>query len=130
MGPRTFGGADLRVWRILLRLVLGLMSFAILPACVGPQQPCPRLEDRLYRLTTSPDPEAYARQADLYYSQGRVRVIIELESAEDRVPQLPGLTIESRAGELVQALVPVERLCELAAANGVRLVRSPAQPVR
>ncbi len=112
-----------------LRVGFGLAFFAALASCLEPPQPCPRLEDRLYRLTISQDPEAYARQAGLDYSQGRVRVVIELESAEARAPQLPGLAVEARAERPAQALVPVERLCELAAANGVRLVRAPAQPV-
>ncbi|MBI2304579.1 MAG: hypothetical protein HYU86_07535 [Chloroflexi bacterium] len=86
---------------------------------------CPNLEDRLYQLTLSPDPAALAARSNLFYSQGRVRVVIELPSAESPAPSGYGLTVESRAQALVQALVPVDALCALAADPLVKSVRAP-----
>lgn len=96
-------------------------SFTVTPTKAG----CPKLEDRLYQLTVSPDPAALAAQTGLFYSQGRVRVIIELPSAESPAPSGYGLTVESRAQALVQALVPVDALCALAADGNVKFVRAP-----
>lgn len=96
-------------------------SFTASPTKAG----CPKLEDRLYQLTISPDPTTLAARSNLYYDQGRVRVIIELPSAESPAPSGYGLTVESRAQGLVQALVPIDALCALAADPLVKSVRAP-----
>ena len=111
-------------------VVTGLAALLTLASCSPTPQPCPRLEERLFRLAVSADPEAFASQAGLYYREGRLRVIAELESPQAPSPSLPGLVVEARAAELVQALVPPDRLCSLASAEGVRLVRSPVEPTR
>lgn len=86
---------------------------------------CPKLESRLYQVAQSSDPEHAANQSGLYYSQGRVRVIIELADPAVSLPAGYSLIIESRYNTLIQASVALQDLCKLSQEPSVRLVRAP-----
>jgi len=88
-------------------------------------QECPKLESRLDRLVRSSEPERAANQGNLYYSKGRVRVIIELTEQAVSPPERYSMIIESRYSALIQALVAIQDLCNLSRDPSVRFVRAP-----
>ncbi|MBI4640237.1 MAG: hypothetical protein HY731_06055 [Candidatus Tectomicrobia bacterium] len=90
---------------------------------------CPKLEDLLFQVTQSSDPERTANQRGLFFSQGRIRVIIELTSPAVSLPTGYSLVIETRFQSLVQALVAVQDLCRLSEEPSVRLVRAPFEAI-
>lgn len=89
---------------------------------------CPKLESQLDQLARAADPGAFAASAQIDLRSGAVLVIVELQTGAS-LDDLHGVTIEQRSGDLLQARVPVARLCELASDVKVRLVRRPAQAV-
>lgn len=68
-----------------------------------------------------------AKKQGIYYEDGKVRVIIELEREDSSIPKGYGIEVEVRHGSLVQALVPIEKLHELARAPEVKYIRSPRE---
>lgn len=91
--------------------------------------PCPKLEDRLYRLAQAQEPAQFAQQTGLHYLEGRVRVVIEMVDLGAAVPTKYPLLVESRSDGLIQALVPLDILCDLSQEPQVKLVRSPLAAV-
>jgi hypothetical protein len=77
----------------------------------------------------APDPAAFAAQHGITYADGRVRVEIDLAAAEGDLPAAYGLVVEARYRQLVQALAPVETLCDLANDPRVNVVRPPTLAV-
>jgi hypothetical protein len=123
-------------------LLVSRVGFAVFPAllsaCVassGETVPtrrdatsCPRLDSRLRQLVASDRPSEFARTNALDLARGGVRVIIEVSQGDD-VPERYPLTIEARSGSQIQARVPVDRLCDLAAESSVLRVGPPAARV-
>jgi hypothetical protein len=94
------------------------------------QNECPKLESRLYGLTAATDQVAYASANELYFANGRTRVVIELQQTDTALPSGYDIIVESRQGQLVQALVLVSDLCRMSNEPQVRFVRAPIQSVR
>jgi hypothetical protein len=121
---------------------VGRFGFAVIPAllsaCVAstgetvPTQraatSCPRLDSRLRQLAASDRPSEFARTNALDLTSGGVRVIIEVAQGND-VPARYAVTIDARSGSQIQARVPVDRLCDLAAESSVLRVSPPAARV-
>lgn len=95
---------------------------------LGSKSGCAKLESQLAQLARAADPAAFAASAQLDLRNGAVLVVVELQSGAS-LDDLHGMTIEQRSGDLLQARVPVARLCELASDVKVRQVRRPAQAV-
>ena len=86
---------------------------------------CAGLEDRLWRMMSSPDPSRFGIEQDIYYQAGMVRVIVEFEAgfADMGSGLPPGYgQVEARSGSTVQALVSLEKLCQLSNEASVRSV--------
>jgi len=90
--------------------------------CTGKSISCPRLDSRLYQLSQSENTAEEAARLGLPVEGGRVRVIIELNPGA-APPNVTGVTIETTASGLVQALVAPSALCDLSNAPGVSFVR-------
>ncbi len=101
-----------------------------LPSREPGQASCPNLESRLYNLTTATDPATYATDNGLYFADGKVRAVVELQNADTVLPSGYNAVTETRNGALVQALVPVAELCRLSNESQVRYVRAPFEPGR
>lgn len=88
-----------------------------------------KLQRGLFDLATAEDPEALARKKglDLY---PLVRVVLELQDPEAELPAGFSLIVEDRVDGTVQALVPIERLLELAKRPEIRYIRLPVRPRR
>ena len=86
-----------------------------------------RLDGRLVGLVEAGDRTAYADDHDLRYDDGRVLVVVELESGAD-LPPSPSVDATARRGSLVEGRVAVTDLTALATAGGVRYVRPPRAP--
>ena len=95
------------------------------PQMTSYAQDCPKLESHLYRIAQSSEPERTANQSNLYYSKGRIRVIIELTEPAVSPPEVYSLIIESRYAALIQALVAIQDLCTLSQEPSVKFVRAP-----
>lgn len=94
------------------------------------QSECPKLESRLYGLTVAADPAAYASANNLYYVDGRTRVVVELQQANGAMPGGYNLNVEARQEQFVQATAFARDLCRLSNEPQVRFVRVPFQAVR
>jgi hypothetical protein len=90
---------------------------------VDPPIVCPRLSPVLRQLSVAPDPATFAAQHGIAYADGRVRVEIELATADSDVPAGYELLVEARYQRFVQALAPADTLCDLANDPRVSIVR-------
>ncbi|MBI2906299.1 MAG: hypothetical protein HYX92_01445 [Chloroflexi bacterium] len=129
------GSAEASVSIVLLG---GLLVLACGPAApAGPASSptpakstdCPKLENRLYQLFASPDPAAFAQQYGIGYSDGAVRVVVEMGDKEGRLPAGYSIKEETRSGGLVQAQVPLSELCRLSKEGSVKAIRLPLRAV-
>ena len=123
-----------------MRVLLALFALTLLTACPAkarheptpspvltkPEPGCDGLASVLVELTRADDPAAFAAQRGIDWVDGSVRVVFESDGA------LPEGVEEARAPGAVQALVPMDRLCALAAAGPVRAPQSPTpeEPTR
>lgn len=91
---------------------------------------CPQLEFRLYELSVAEDHVDFAQTTGLFYDGGATRVVIQLATPETDTSFLGdyGAQIETQTESLVQALVPVGKLCDLSNDPRVRFVREPHTP--
>ena len=112
-----------------LMVVSGCAESMVAQPSPTPRTPCPKLEDRLYRLAQAEDPAQFARQNGLDYVEGQVRVIVEMVEPEAAIPEKYASLIESRSDGLVQMLIPPKELCELSQEPEVKLVRVPLPSV-
>ena len=89
---------------------------------------CPRLNSQLLQLVNAPDPAEFASSAGLEMEDGAVRAVVEL--AGETMPGIEGVVVERSYANLIQALVPIELLCDLSNDPQVKVVRPPlsAQP--
>ena len=90
--------------------------------------PYPKLEARLYQLTRSKDPSTFAEASGLYFSDGKVRVIIILAHISSTISSDFQIVPEGQFGDLLQAMVPVDQLCEISEEPYINFVRPPLQP--
>ena len=125
-----------------LRLSLGVLGTCALvtatcdapPVPVGAPRPsahadsCPRLDSRLFELTRSADPVAFAAAARLELDRSGVRVVIQLAAGAE-LPPAHAVDAEARYADLVQAHVPPPELCALAADPAVISVAPPPRGV-
>ena len=85
------------------------------------------LESSLVELTQSSDPEVYAQKHGLYFANGRVRVVIELDNPNYALPASYGVE-ETRYENMIQALVVINKLLELSESPFVRFITIPMVP--
>ena len=112
---------------ILIGWFLVVISFTIFQGLAPQREDYPNLETCLYELSVSPNPARYAATHGLHYTEGRVRVVIELVSGQAEIPNNYHIQIEDRYGDLVQALVPISELRPLSKEPMVRLIRTPLE---
>jgi hypothetical protein len=88
-------------------------------------QDCPALSSDLCQLLHAADPAAFAAEHGLFFEDERVRVEIELLEDADSVAASFDLIVEAQYQLLVQALAPLQSLCDLANDPRVLIVRAP-----
>ncbi|MFC2038476.1 hypothetical protein ACFLUG_01735 [Chloroflexota bacterium] len=96
----------------------------------------PKLDSQLNRLVqaeTNDDIISFAQESGIEVADGRVRVIIEcregrLEEASEATEKA-GAEIETSYNNLLQVLVSVNILNELAGEGSIRLISLPQQPL-
>jgi hypothetical protein len=86
---------------------------------------CPTLSSELCQLIRAADPAAFAAGRGLVVVDERVRVEIELLEDPEGVAMGFDLVVEAQYGALLQALAPLQTLCDLANDPRVLLVRAP-----
>jgi hypothetical protein len=107
------------VLSVLVTVIGLLLGQSVTPTCA-------QVDSRLIQLTQAPDPAAFAASAGLDYDDAGVLAIIELVGDDEPDPMAYGLTEEARYANLLQARVPVDQLCLVAADAAVANVRPPA----
>jgi hypothetical protein len=83
---------------------------------------CPHLAPKLIDLVQARDWPAFAQSNGIEYFNGSVRVIVQVQPSGD-VPLGYGTRSETRAGDDVQAVVPITQLCSLSNDPAVLAVR-------
>lgn len=94
------------------------------PKKEGPSE----LESVLYQLTQAEDYQTFGKQHVLDIVDSKVRVEIELVDSDYSLPSEFGIE-EVRFGNLVQALVFIDRLLDLASNPSIDFVRTPQKPI-
>ena len=74
------------------------------------------------------DPEEFAASHGIYVEDGMVRVVIELKNEGDSPPSGYGIVAEARQGGLVQALIPVDKVYEIADLPQIKYIGLPGEP--
>lgn len=88
----------------------------------------PKLASVLFQLTQADDPEEFSTQHDLAYQQGRVQVMLELQSGQNTLPTGYNLEVTSQYQNRFDVLVPVAELLRLAKELQIRSIRLPLKP--
>ncbi|MFH1712943.1 MAG: hypothetical protein ABH896_02030 [Candidatus Jacksonbacteria bacterium] len=88
-----------------------------------------KLETQLYRLTQAKNPSSFAEEHNIYLADNKARVVIELPDELTRISPEFNLIEEGRAGKLLQALVPISKLCELSEEPSIHFIRKPLSPM-
>jgi len=84
----------------------------------------PKLEQVLYQLAKSKDPKAFAQEKGISMKGDKVRIIIMLAN-EGSISGRFNITIEEQDKNLVQALVPVNELLDMANESDVNFIKVP-----
>ena len=88
----------------------------------------PKLSSLLYELSRSKHPADFAKSRGLVFSDGKVRVIIELADTSARISERFKIVTEGGYGNLLQAMVLIEQLGELSNESHINFVRAPLKP--
>lgn len=114
-------------------IIVGIGGFLVIVAFLlfyTPQQVnCSKVDGMLLEFIRSPNPEEYASDHGLYYSDGRVRVEIKLTTQDVELPSNYSVKIEKRHNDLAQALVSPKQICPLSNEPQVVLIRAPVPSV-
>ncbi|MDP2668912.1 MAG: hypothetical protein Q8P07_03715 [bacterium] len=86
----------------------------------------PKLENILNQLILAKNYDQFAKTNNLYVNDKKVRVIIELIDNRYKLPSEFGIE-ESRYGNLLQALVQIDDLSQIADSGYIRLIRTPSK---
>jgi hypothetical protein len=123
------------IW-VFIVLIVSLAAISGQDITIPPQgatKPPEKLESVLYQLINAQNRADFAEAHGLYLTDDRVRVIIELNDTEvseiENVLTGYGAVIETYYKNLVQALVPADKLIALSEEPGVRYIRTPRTPV-
>lgn len=109
------------------KIVALLLILVVMPVFIaGAEEKLghPKLEQKLYFLAQSEDPKTFAIEKGIELTDDKVRVIIELSKAANISSRLD-ITIEEQDKNLVQALVPVSALLDLADDPDVNYIKLP-----
>lgn len=113
---------------VFLGILALVMALSVIQ--VHNRESYPNLESRLYYLSICLNWAKCAAERGLYYTNGMVRVEIELEDPDTPLPKRYRIKVERRYEALVQALVPVNQLRPLSNAPGIKEIRAPLKPLR
>ena len=92
---------------------------------------CLHLASRLYELYLSDDPETFARANGLYFEDNTTRVIIEISEPGVDISFLSmyEIQIETQTKVLVQALIPITKLCDLSNDPKAKAINEPREVI-
>ena len=131
---------------VLLCISIGILVFVTIAAASGweiinlpsfdrPDKGNPKLDSQLNQLVSAErlgEAESFAEQSNIELIEGSVRVIIEC--VPDQVDnamlatQNAGATIEMDYDNLLQVVVPINKLTTLTDAESIRFIRLPQYP--
>jgi hypothetical protein len=114
---------------LVLALVCLFISFSITTAYeqsynnTRPDNKNPKLESVILQLIQAKDPEEFSKAHNIYLEDSRARVIIEIVEGTTSLPDY--VQEETRYGNKVQVLVPINKIAALSEENNVTFIRAP-----
>lgn len=94
-----------------------------------------KLTSILYELAIASEPENFAKEHDIFLSNGRVRVFIFFDPASSRserekIVENYKLVFEKKSNALLRALVPIDGLIPMSKESVIWLIRLPDRPIK
>lgn len=92
-----------------------------------------KLNSILYELAVASDREKFAKEHDIFYYEGKVRVLIFLNPASsipdrENLVKRYNIVVEKKSNELIRALVPIDELILLSKEPIVWSISLPEKP--
>jgi hypothetical protein len=94
-----------------------------------------KLTSILYELAVAPEPENFAKEHDIFFTEGKVRVFISFNPASsnserDQLAENYNMVIEKKSNDLLRALVPIDRLIPLSKESIIWSIRLPDRAIK
>ena len=94
-----------------------------------------KLTSILYELAIASEPENFAKQHDIFLSNGRVRVFIFFDPASssserEKIVENYKLVFEKKSNALLRALVPIDGLIPMSKESIIWSIRLPDRPIK
>jgi len=94
-----------------------------------------KLTSILYELAIASEPENFAKQHEIFLSNGRVRVFIffnpaSLSSEREKIVENYKLVFEKKSNDLLRALVPIDGLIPMSKESIIWSIRLPDRPIK
>ncbi len=94
-----------------------------------------KLTSILYELAIASEPENFAKEHDIFLSNGRVRVFIFFNPASSRserekIVENYKLVFEKKSNDLLRALVPIDGLIPVSKESIIWSIRLPDRPIK
>lgn len=107
------------------------------PTGPGEQKPSKELkiESTLYGLAVASDRENFAKEHDIFLSEGKARVFIlfepaSLSSEREKLIENYSIVVEKSSNDLLRALVPIDKLIPLSKESIIWSIRLPDRPIK
>lgn len=88
-----------------------------------------KVDSQLLQLSDASDPDAFAAQTGIAYTDGLARVTIELNDGVARLSADPQVVVEAQYANFVDARIAPADLCRIAAQPEVARIRLAIPPV-
>lgn len=94
-----------------------------------------KLTSILYELAIASEPEDFAKEHDIFLSNGRVRVFIffnpaSSKSEREKIFENYKLVFEKKSNALLRALVPIDGLIPMSKESIIWSIRLPDRPIK
>jgi len=94
-----------------------------------------KLTSILYELAIASEPENFAKQHDIFLSNGRVRVFIffnpaSSSSEREKIFENYKIAIEKKSNDLLRALLPINTLIPISQEPIIWSIRLPDRPIK
>jgi hypothetical protein len=77
----------------------------------------------------APDPTSHAAEVGLRVKDDKIQVLLILDGEDTAFLESVAVELGTQLGNMVQALVPIDRLCEIATLDAVLAIRVPERAI-
>ena len=91
-----------------------------------------KLDSKLVKLLQTPNADAFAKRMGLDYHEGKVRLLVELDSLDPAILAKISevATIETSKEKIIQIIIPVEKLTEFSSLLEIKKIKSPTPGIQ